>query len=1409
MAITSRSGGLPSGSVRTCDGAEVFPLTDGENKTGVNFQLDPGGVIKGTVFKTDGETPVTDGSLYVAIYSGDPCGGNQQIDYQYIDQNGAYEIKGLPAGSNYFVRVRVADGNYIEEWWADPASVRTCGAAGVFTLNAGETKEGVNFQLDPGSVIKGTVFKSDGTTPVTDATLYVDVYSGDPCGGYAQVGQKWIYPENNGAYEISGLPAGSDYFVRVHVYEGNYIPEWWASSASVRTCDAAGVFTLTDGETKEGVNFQLDPGAVIKGTVFKSDGETPVNDATLYVQVYSGNPCGENVWVSNQWIYPGNNGVYEIDGLPTGSNYFVKIEVNEGNYIAEWWAPSASVRTCDAAEVFALDAGATKEGVNFQLDPGGVIRGTVFKSDGETPVTDATLYVDVYSGDPCGNNAWVGQRWIYPGNNGAYEIGGLPTGSDYFVRVRVADGNYIEEWWAPSGSVRTCAEAGVFSLDAGVTKESVNFQLEPGGVIKGTVFKTDGQTPVTDAYLSVTVYSGDPCGNLAQVGQTWTYPGNNGDYEISGLPAGENYFVRVNVYEGNYFDEWWASSASVGTCDAAEVFSLDTGVIKEGVNFQLDPGGVIKGTVFKTDGVTPVTDTTLYVAVLSGDPCGAYEWVGYQYIYPDDNGAYEISRLPAGTNYFVNVQVLDGNYFDEWWASSASGRTCDAAEVFNLNAGATKEGMNFQLDPGAVIKGTVFKSDGETPVTDASLYVAIYSGDPCGGNQWIDYQYIDQNGAYEITGLPAASDYFVRVSVDNGNYIPEYWASSASVRTCDTAGVFALTDGETKEGVNFQLDPGGVIKGTVFQSDGETPVTDATLIVEVYSGDPCGQSEWVQSQWINSDDNGTYEMSRIPTGSNYFVRVSVDEGNYLDEWWADPSSVRTCDAAEVFALNEGATKTGVNFQLDPGGVIKGTVFQSDGETPVTDASLYVMIYSGDPCGASEWVDYQWIDSNGTYEISGLPAGANYFVRVSVDEGNYLDEWWADPVSVRTCDAAALFTLNEGTTKTAVNFQLDPGGVIKGTVFKSDGLTPVTDVDLQVVIYSGDPCGVSDWIKDVNIAGGNGTYEIGAIPPGTNYFLRTSANEGNYLDEWWDTPTSVTTCEAAEVFTITEGVTKIGLNFQLDPGAVITGTVYRDDGSTPLGSMFVLLSSTADNQCVDWWNRGFLKSAQTAADGTYRLEGVTPGSTYYLTALDLWMGDYAEEWWTSSQSTTACYQAEAITIPAVQEYPGFNFQLDINEPDWDGDGIATVIEDRTDVCTDSRDADTDDDGIADGDEDANHNGRVDPGETDSCDADSDGDGIQDGTELGITSPVADPDGDGPSKGTDVAVFVPDADPSTTTDPRNADMDGDGLKDGEEDANFNGKVDDGETDPEQKDGKDSSPIYFPVQTPDGKTSIIFIE
>ena len=137
-------------------------------------------------------------------------------------------------------------------------------------------------------------------------------------------------------------------------------------------------------------------------------------------------------------------------------------------------------------------------------------------------------------------------------------------------------------------------------------------------------------------------------------------------------------------------------------------------------------------------------------------------------------------------------------------------------------------------------------------------------------------------------------------------------------------------------------------------------------------------------------------------------------------------------------------------------------------------------------------------------------------------------------------------------------------------------------------------------------------------------------------------------------------------------------------------------------------------------------------------------------------------------------------------DRDRDGLTDPVEEAS--CTDPNDADSDDDGLRDGAEDANHNSALDPGETDPCSADSDGDGIQDGTELGLAMGVPDPDGAGPLAGTDPALFVPDQDPATTTDPLDADSDDDGLNDGEEDANADGAMDGMETDPLDPDSDD---------------------
>jgi hypothetical protein len=128
--------------------------------------------------------------------------------------------------------------------------------------------------------------------------------------------------------------------------------------------------------------------------------------------------------------------------------------------------------------------------------------------------------------------------------------------------------------------------------------------------------------------------------------------------------------------------------------------------------------------------------------------------------------------------------------------------------------------------------------------------------------------------------------------------------------------------------------------------------------------------------------------------------------------------------------------------------------------------------------------------------------------------------------------------------------------------------------------------------------------------------------------------------------------------------------------------------------------------------------------------------------------------------------------DACDDDADNDGVDNDTE--TDAGTDPLDTDSDDDGVEDGEdgyEDSDDDGLI-----DALDPDSDNDGILDGTELGVTEDTRPADTD-----TDAGNFVADADPESTTDPRDPDTDDGGVSDGEEDADHNGRVDDGETDP----------------------------
>jgi uncharacterized repeat protein (TIGR01451 family)/MYXO-CTERM domain-containing protein len=139
--------------------------------------------------------------------------------------------------------------------------------------------------------------------------------------------------------------------------------------------------------------------------------------------------------------------------------------------------------------------------------------------------------------------------------------------------------------------------------------------------------------------------------------------------------------------------------------------------------------------------------------------------------------------------------------------------------------------------------------------------------------------------------------------------------------------------------------------------------------------------------------------------------------------------------------------------------------------------------------------------------------------------------------------------------------------------------------------------------------------------------------------------------------------------------------------------------------------------------------------------------------------------------------------DAGSGDADGDGLSDAFERA--IGSNPNDADTDDDGLLDGleanpAEDTDGDGAI-----NILDVDSDNDGLYDGTELGKNCSNAATD---PSKKHCIA----DADPATTTSPLLKDTDGGGASDGSEDANLDGKVDNGETNPTKGNGADDSKV-----------------
>lgn len=378
------------------------------------------------------------------------------------------------------------------------------------------------------------------------------------------------------------------------------------------------------------------------------------------------------------------------------------------------------------------------------------------------------------------------------------------------------------------------------------------------------------------------------------------------------------------------------------------------------------------------------------------------------------------------------------------------------------------------------------------------------------------------------------------------------------------------------------------ISGTVYKEDGSSPVNDATIAVNVYEGMPCGIHQVVTQDTTN---NGSFVIAGLSPGTYYLKAEKVSgTANYVNEWWANAGSIWDCWGAEAITINSSeVVLSNKNFQLDLYGSISGSLYDASGNPIEEYGILDLIAFRGSSCENSEYIDASDMNKNPpSYTIDNVPPGT-YYVK-SGNKGNvwYVDEYHTVSGSTNngisySCSSATQVTVNSGMDTTNIDFQLDSGGWISGTVFKSDGLTPITDADIHVAAYEGDACVGQPKVDGAMTS--NGNYIIAGLPAGSYYIQACRDSGANYINEWYSEPLSSHDCNDADAVQVWVGVETQNIHFQLDSGGSITGTLVDESGQ-PLGNVEVKYDHEGPGNCQQTWS--------DPADGTFTLSGLGIG-----------------------------------------------------------------------------------------------------------------------------------------------------------------------------------------------------------------------
>jgi hypothetical protein len=515
-----------------------------------------------------------------------------------------------------------------------------------------------------------------------------------------------------------------------------------------------------------------------------------------------------------------------------------------------------------------------------------------------------------------------------------------------------------------------------------------------------------------------------------------------------------------------------------------------------------------------------------------------------------------------------------GNFAPQWWKFAG---TENKAKVVVIHSHTHLTGINARLDKGASISGTVRAGSQSGPgLPGACVEADALAGDPDEPAQ----TKTGPGGKYLITGLGTGrySVFFDPGCGNKGDFIGD-----------PISPIVSVTDGKTTKGIDGVLPRAGAISGTVTAGPDHRPL--AGICVE-------GQSQ-------NIGIGDAFETLTGPTGQYAFAGLEPGQyeisfsagcgskGSFAPQFYKNQVSE---PASNPVLIKAGATASGIDAVMQPGGIVTGTVTNVAGkkltgicvllerQSEDTGADIHILLSGGIgvlPIGAIGRTV-----GGGKYRVTNLPPG-NYTVSFSSGCQRHEQVEGTQWFSPQGGDRASLLTVGQGTVS-GVNARLPAPGTITGVVTGPTG-KPARDICVVPESLTGGP---SNTLVQLLVGGTfgitnkQGVYRLIGLAAGKYGLQFVPCLSQPLATQWYRQATEFS---GLTPVVVRSGHVKTGVNEKLVTGQSVSGRITRAGSGQPVGNACV----NAVDGSGDSLGFGLSKK-----DGTYKVPHLAAG-TYSL------------------------------------------------------------------------------------------------------------------------------------------------------------------------------------------------------------------